>query len=256
MSITAHRPESLDGGKISACFFTRLGGASTGVYESLNCGPGSDDDANAVTENRSRALAFLSTGAKALCTLYQVHSNDVVLVDAPLEGPRIKADAMVTRTPGLALGILTADCAPVLLAAPEDGVIAAAHAGWRGSLAGVIEAVAGKMVETGAATKNIRAAVGPAIAQTSYEVGGEFRASFLEKDKSYDSFFVPGKPGHFQFDLTGFVEARLREAGVDRIENLALDTYAREDEFFSYRRSTHRKEPDYGRQLSAVCLAP
>jgi YfiH family protein len=238
---------------ISHGFFGRTGGVSRGLYESLNCGLGSQDDAANVSENRHRALQAL--GADALNTLYQVHSASVVTVEAPWDaGPQ--ADAMVSNVRGVALGILSADCAPVLLADGEAGVIGAAHAGWKGALSGVIEAAVAAMERLGARRARIVAAIGPCISQANYEVGGEFRQRFVDADPANARFFVPGHRAlHHQFDLEAFTADCLKSAGVDNVSRLTLCTYAREAEFFSFRRATHRGEADYGRELSAIVLA-
>ncbi len=236
-------------------FFTRQGGASRGLYATLNCGPGSSDDPTAVEANRRRVVERLLGSPGPLATLYQVHGRTVVTVTEPFPtGYRPQADALVTRTPGIVIGVLTADCTPVLFADPAAGVIGAAHAGWKGALLGVIEATIETMEAMGATREHICAAVGPTIAQASYEVDEGFRARFVEADPWYERFFIPGRPGHTQFDLPAFVEHRLRAAKVGFIENLGLDTYADETRFFSYRRATHRREPDYGRQISAIAL--
>ena len=241
-------------------FFTREGGVSGGLYTSLNCGAGSKDDPDKVAENRARALGRLDAGDPALLTVYQVHSPTVVVVDRPFApfapGARPKADAMVSRTPGLALGVLTADCAPVLLAEPAAGVIGAAHAGWRGALDGVIEATVAAMAALGAAPGRIVACVGPTIGRRSYEVGPEFPARFLDRDNGDRRFFADAaRVGHFMFDLPGYVGARLGTAGVGTIDDLGRDTRAEAELFFSYRRATLLGESDYGRQLSAIALA-
>lgn len=237
-------------------FFTRRGGVSEGVYASLNCGLGSHDDKQRVHENRRRAMDQLSLPEDALRTVYQVHSADVVTVsDARQDTATIKADALVTGQPGIALGVLAADCAPVLFADTKSGVIGAAHAGWRGALAGVVEATIAAMAGLGAETECITAVVGPCIAQSSYEVGAEFPAPFIEQDAANDRFFAPGRrDGHLQFDLAGYVVSRLTAAGVRAASALDIDTYADEG-LFSYRRTCHRSEPDYGRNLSAISLA-
>jgi purine-nucleoside/S-methyl-5'-thioadenosine phosphorylase / adenosine deaminase len=222
-------------------FFGRSGGVSEGIFASLNCGPGSGDAREAVLENRRRAADALAPRA-TLLTLYQVHNAEAVVVTAPWDaGP--KADAMATNVPGLALGILTADCAPVLFADAEARVIGAAHAGWKGALAGVTDAAIGAMERLGARRARIAAAIGPCIAQASYEVGPEFAPRF--------GAFVAER----HFDLEGYVAKRLADAGIARVARLSADTYAREADFFSYRRATHRGEKDYGRQLSAIVLA-
>lgn len=233
-------------------FFGRTGGVSRGLYASLNCGLGSGDDAASVAENRRRARVAL--GASALNTLYQVHSPTAVSVAAPWKaGPQ--ADAMVTKTRGIALGILSADCAPVLFADVEAQVIGAAHAGWKGALSGVIEATVAAMEGLGARRARIAAAIGPCIAQANYEVGEEFRARFVAADTDNARFFAAGtRTGHHQFDLEDFVAQRLVHAGMANVERLSTCTYAREAEFFSFRRATHRGEKDYGRELSAIVL--
>jgi YfiH family protein len=221
-------------------FFTRQGGASKGIFASLNCGPGSGDAREDVMENRRRVGEAL--GGKLL-TLYQIHSANAVLVKEPWEvGP--EADAMATDVPGLGLGILTADCAPVLFADAQAGVIGAVHAGWKGALAGVTEAAIAAMESLGAKRARIAAAIGPCISQANYETGAEFRERF-------DARFFDGR----HFDLEGYVAQRLAQAGIGNVERLGVCTYAREEEFFSYRRATHRGEKDYGRQVSAIVLA-
>lgn len=248
---------ALDSGGIRHSFFTREGGVSDGLFASLNCGLGSSDDAANVAENRGRAMAALGLEAERLATCYQVHSPDAVVVDSPWpQAERPRADAMVTRRPGVALGILTADCAPVLFADAEARVIGAAHAGWRGALSGVLEATVTAMIGLGAAPERIGAGIGPCIAQASYEVGPEFPAPFLAVDPASTDFFRPApRAGHFLFDLRGYIERRLTRLGLARIEASGSDTAAEADRFFSYRRSCLRKEKDYGRELSAICLA-
>jgi polyphenol oxidase len=255
MLVLTARNLSCDG--IAHGFFGRRGGASEGLYASLNCGPGSDDDRAHVVENRRRALATLSGGKPAgLVTLYQVHSLRAVTVNAPWEiGGAPEADAMATNVPGIALGILTADCAPVLLADTRAKVIGAAHAGWKGAVSGVIESVVAEMEKLGAARARIRAAIGPAISQASYEVGPEFHTRFLALGAQHARFFQPAKrPEHWQFDLEGFVADRLAAAGIGDVERLSVCTYAQEADFFSFRRTTHRGEADYGRDISAILL--
>jgi hypothetical protein len=241
-------------------FFGRDGGVSTGLYQSLNCGPGSSDDAPAVAENRSRAASALMPGAR-LISLSQIHSAIVhVLTEPPpADAPRLEGDAMVTALPGLGLGILTADCAPVLLADPDAKVIGAAHAGWKGALGqggrGVLEASLDAMEKLGAARARIRAANGPCISQDNYEVGWDFRDRFLELGLRQRKFFVPSdREGHYRFDLAGYVAHRLEAAGVGAVEPLGVCTYPPENGFFSFRRTTHAGEPDYGRQVSAIVL--
>ncbi len=238
-------------------FFTREGGVSDGIYASLNCGAGSSDAPERVAENKRRAAAHLKLEEDRLVTLYQVHSAEVVtLTDpAPILANRPEADAMVTGTPGIALGILTADCAPVLFADAEAGVIGAAHAGWRGALAGVIENTIAAMEDLGARRRDIRATVGPCIAQGSYQVGADFPDPFIEDDPGTVIFFRPdGETGKHLFDLQGYVLRRLTEAGIASRDALDMDTYTAEDLFFSYRRTCHRGEGDYGRGLSAITL--
>jgi len=235
-------------------FFGRRGGVSTGQLEGLNVGYGSKDDRSAIDENRRIAVAAILPQAE-LATVHQVHSAKVVHVEHPwsLED-RPHADAMVTDRPNLLLGILTADCAPVLFADERAGVIGAAHAGWRGALAGVTDSTIAAMERLGAERGNIHAAVGPCIAQASYEVDMGFQAQLLEADAANERFFVLGPNGQTHFDLEAYVVHRLLAAHIDEVEALHLDTYAEPDRFFSYRRATHRGEADYGRQLSAIAL--
>jgi YfiH family protein len=235
-------------------FLGRRGGVSGGVCAGLNVGWGSADDRAAIAENRRRAVEAVAPGG-ALVTVHQVHSPDAVYADAPWpDDARPQADAVVTDRPGLALGILTADCTPVLLADRGAGVIGAAHAGWRGAFAGVIESVVAAMAERGAARERIVAAVGPVIARRSYEVDEALLRRFAVADPANEAFFTPGRESHHQFDLEAYVLARLAEAGVTRAEALGLDTYSDPDRFFSYRRATHRGEATYGRQISLIAL--
>lgn len=235
-------------------FLGRSGGVSTGIYASLNTGPGSADTPAHVQENRARALAHVAPGA-TLVSLYQVHGQDVVTLTGPFtDDARPKADAMVTATAGLALGILTADCAPVLLADTRAGVIGAAHAGWRGAVAGVLPNTVRAMVGLGADPARIVAAIGPCIARASYEVDTGFHARLLAENPDHGRFLVEGRPGHYQFDLEGFAMASLAAAGLRTVIATGIDTYADEARWFSYRRTTHRREPDYGRQLSIIAL--
>jgi YfiH family protein len=235
-------------------FLGRRGGVSRGVCAGLNVGLGSDDDRESIAENRRRAVAAVAPGA-ALVTVHQVHSDEAVYADAPwTHDARPRADAIVADRPGLALGILTADCTPVLLADRQAGVIAAAHAGWKGALGGVIESTLALMEQYGADRARIAAAVGPVIARKSYEVDEAFLRRFADADPENDRFFTPGREGHHQFDLEAYVLARLAAAGVTRAEALGLDTYSEPDRFYSYRRATHRGEPDYGRQISLIAL--
>jgi len=239
-------------------FFTRRGGVSTGIYESLNCGPGSADDPAAVADNRRRALAALDLDGGGLATLHQVHSPDAVVAQASwAAGERPKADAVVTRTPGLAVGVLTADCAPVLLADGAAGVVAAAHAGWRGALAGVLASCVARMEGEGADRRRIAAAVGPCIGPESYAVGPEFIGPFLDVDADNARFFrpLPDGDGHL-FDLAGHVAATLTALGLTAVATVGGDTCADAARFFSHRRARHRGEADYGRMLAAVAPAP
>jgi YfiH family protein len=235
-------------------FFGRSGGVSTGLYESLNCGPGSSDGPEAVAENRRRAAAALAPEAQ-LVSLSQIHSPIVHTLSTWDGASRPEGDAMVTATPGLALGILTADCAPVLLADPQAKVIGAAHAGWKGALGGVLEATLEAMEKLGAQRDRIQCAIGPCISQDSYEVGHDFRDRFLELGLRNRRFFIPsGKEGHYRFDLAGYAAHRLTAAGVGSVTALGVCTYPPENGYFSFRRTTHAGEPDYGRQISAIVL--
>ncbi|PZQ58519.1 MAG: peptidoglycan editing factor PgeF [Sphingomonas taxi] len=234
-------------------FFGRRGGVSDGVHAGLNVGLGSDDDEAAVHANRAAALAAVKRGA-ALLTPWQVHSADCVTVRAPL-AERPRADALVTDRPALAVGVVTADCAPVLLADVAAGVVGAAHAGWKGALAGVTDATVAAMVALGADATRIVAAVGPCIARASYEVDDAFRRRFEAAHAANERFFADGRAGHHRFDLEGYVVHRLAAAGVTRVEALGLDTYADPVRFFSYRRATHRGETSYGRQIAIIAPA-
>ena len=239
-------------------FFTRVGGVSTGLYDSLNCGYGSSDASENVTENRIRAKSVLGFRTADLLTCHQIHSAEVVSADTPwaLEAAP-EADGMVTTRSGIVLGILTADCAPVLFADSENRVIAAAHAGWKGALSGITDRTIALMLSAGAERGKIVAAIGPAISQDSYEVGEPFRARFVAADPATTTFFKPGKKGgKFQFDLTAYLAARLEQAKISEISVSGRDTCSEEACFFSYRRSVHRCEPDYGRALSVIALAP
>lgn len=242
-------------------FFTRNGGFSTGLYDSLNCGLGSNDDQSRVIENRRRIGLHLGGDelkfGPGVITLYQEHGTTAFEVtEAPSRDALPHADAVVSRTPGLVIGVLTADCAPVLLADGEAGVVAAAHAGWRGALDGIVDSAIREMERLGARRERISAAVGPCIGQAAYEVGPEFEAAFLSRDAGNSRFFtrnVDSSRPHF--DLPGFVMSRLVDAGVSNTENLSLCTCENESLFFSYRRKTHRGEADYGRQISAIVVA-
>ena len=248
------RAAALEGVRHGFC--GRRGGVSVGACAGRNCGPGSGgeggDSAAAVAENRARAVAAVAPGAR-MVSVYQVHSAVCIEAGDWADDDRPEADALVTNRPGFVLGILTADCAPVLLADAQAGVIGAAHAGWKGAFGGVCEATVAAMVKLGAARERIVAAVGPCIAQESYEVDEAFRARFAGADAGYTAFFTAGRPGHWQFDLPGFVTARLATSGV-RAGWVGADTYAEPDRFFSFRRATHRGEPAYGRQLSLIGL--
>ncbi|MDR3514626.1 MAG: peptidoglycan editing factor PgeF [Azospirillaceae bacterium] len=239
-------------------FLTRNGGVSQGLYASLNCGLGSRDDPVAVATNRARAMERFNLPADRLIGLYQVHSAIAITVTglATTADPRPRADALVTRVPGLALGILTADCAPVLFADRKAGVIGAAHAGWRGAQSGVVEATLRAMVALGASLADITAGIGPCIGAASYEVGPEFPHPFLDDTPDNAAFFTAAqRAGHFMFDLRGYLVRRLTQAGVGRIACCAQDTVTDEPHFFSYRRATLRGESDFGRGLSAIALA-
>lgn len=246
------RARALEG--VTHGFLGRRGGVSTGTVAGLNVGTGSADDPAAIAENRRRAAEAVLPGAR-LVTVYQIHSPDAVAVIEPFEERlRPRADALVTDRPGLALGILTADCAPVLLADKEAGVVGAAHAGWKGAIGGVTDSTIALMETLGAKRERIAAAVGPCIARASYEVDAGFFRRFAETDPANERFFADGKPGHFQFDLEAYVAHRLAEAGVRTIETLGLDTYSDDSRFYSFRRATHRGEPDYGRQIAIIGL--
>lgn len=252
-SIEVIRAEALAG--IPHGFLGRRGGVSVGPAAGLNVGLGSSDDPAAVLENRARAAAAVLPGAP-LVTAYQFHSPDCVSVAAPWgDADRPHADALVTDRPGILLGILTADCAPVLLADRQAGVIGAAHAGWKGAFGGVIGSTVAAMEALGANPARIAAAIGPCIGQASYEVDEGFAARFLDQSQDNARFFAPGKPGHRHFDLAGYVAARLAEAGIGTIEPLHLDTYAAPERFFSFRRATHLGEASYGREIALIALA-
>jgi YfiH family protein len=246
--------ESCDG--IRHGFFTRQGGVSKGVYGSLNCGLGSRDDAENVRLNRSLVAETLGVPPERLLTLYQIHSATAVIVDKPWNGTVSEADALVTRTPGLAIGALTADCAPVLFCDPEARVIAAAHAGWRGALLGIVEATVASMERLGANPERVVAVIGPTISQRAYEVGADYVERFLAEEPASSPFFMTDDgSGEPHFDLAGYVAERLARAGVGTVSDLGLCTYCDETRLFSYRRSQHHGEQDYGRQISAIVLA-
>ena len=239
-------------------FFTRAGGVSTGIYAGLNCGLGSSDEQALVLENRRRVAQHLGGNHDGVVTLYQCHGATALNVTAPIsrDGDLPKADAVITSTPGLVIGVLTADCAPVLLADPDMKIAACAHAGWRGAVAGIIESTVKEMERQGAKRTNIRASLGPCINQASYEVGDDFKADVVKLDCNNARFFAVPQPGSKpHFDLPGYVLHRLVEAGITNIENQAHCTHANESLFYSFRRTTQRQEPDYGRQISAIVVA-
>jgi hypothetical protein len=252
MAVEAIRAAML--GDLPHGFLGRRGGVSAGLCAGLNVGLGSGDDRDAIRANRALAIAAVAPGAE-LVTLHQVHSANAIAVTSPFaDDARPHADAMVTDRPGLALGILTADCTPVLFADRDAGVIGAAHAGWKGAIGGVVAATVEAMERLGADRARIVAAVGPTIARKSYEVDEAFFQRFTAEDARSERFFSAGKPDRHQFDLEAFVLARVGEAGIGRVEALGEDTYSQPDRFYSYRRSTHRGEPDYGRQISLIAL--
>jgi YfiH family protein len=236
-------------------FFTRDGGVSGGIYGSLNGGLGSDDDSAHVAENRRRMAEAMGVSPENFLSVWQIHSPDAVTVSGPWEGTaRPRADAMVTRTEGLAIGVTTADCGPILLVDPNARVIGAAHAGWKGALTGIVESTVTAMEKLGAERSGIVAAIGPLIRQHSYEVGSEFVERFIEADAENALFFIPStRAGHAMFDLAGFIRMRLENSGVLMIDDIGIDTYS-DERFYSYRRSVHRKEPDYGRHVHAIAL--
>jgi YfiH family protein len=237
-------------------FFTRRGGVSVDVLTSLNCGFGAGDRPENVRENRHRAMAKINCRAENLNTVYQIHSPHAVVAEKPWAfDNRPKADAIVTAEKNLAIGILTADCTPVLFADVENRVIGAAHAGWRGALGGVLENCVRVMEKTGAVRQQVRAVIGPCIHQKSYEVGPEFRVTFIDVNPANSRFFIPSdRQQHYRFDLPGFVRARLEDLNIGQIDDVAIDTYTDEERFFSYRRATHADEGDYGRGLSAIVM--
>jgi polyphenol oxidase len=235
-------------------FFTSEGGVSDGIYASLNGGLGSRDDAANVAENRRRMAEQMGVTPERFLNAWQVHSPDVVVAEGPWDGARPKADAIVTRTEGLAIGVTAADCGPILFADPAARVIGSAHAGWKGALTGVLESTIEAMEKLGAERGGIVAAIGPLIRQYSYEVGSEFVERFLDADAENARFFLPGeRDGHSMFDLASFIRMRLENAGVLMIDDLGVDTYS-DERFFSYRRSVHRKETDYGRHVHCIAL--
>lgn len=243
-------------GGISHGFFTRDGGVSAGIFASLNCGMGSGDERANVVENRARVAGQLGVRPDCLLSAWQVHSAEAAVVTAPWDGEeRPRVDALVTRTPGIGLGVLTADCGPVLFADSQARVIGAAHAGWKGALTGVTTRTVQVMEEQGAQRSRIVAVIGPMISKAAYEVGPEFPAHFTDADPANARFFTPSaRAGHCMFDLPAYLENRLRSEGVGDVVNLALCTFSDEQRFFSYRRATHRQEKDYGRLISAIAL--
>ncbi|MBN9582978.1 MAG: peptidoglycan editing factor PgeF [Afipia sp.] len=255
LPITPLTSSLLDTAGLRHAFFTRAGGVSDDIYASLNGGLGSNDDPARIRENRRRMAAHLRVAPQRFLSTYQIHSPDVAVVTSPWsDAERPRADAMVTNVPGLALGISTADCGPVLFADAKARVIGGAHAGWKGALGGVLEATIAAMETLGAARANIVAAIGPLIRQPSYEVGSEFVARFTEAEADNARFFAPSaRAGHAMFDLAGFIRHRLERTGIATIDDIGIDTYA-DERLFSYRRMTHRNEPDYGRNIHAIVL--
>jgi YfiH family protein len=239
-------------------FFTRQGGHSGGLFASLNCGFGSGDDKPTVARNRAEVGELLGVASGKLLTIWQWHSADVIVADAPwdvLKPP--KGDAIVTTKPGIAIAVLTADCAPILFADADRGVIGAAHAGWKGALAGVSDATIAVMERNGARRERITATIGPTISQRAYEVGPDFATQFIAEAPDNADFFTPStRPRHQMFDLPAYLKRRITRQGVSRVIDMGLCTYSDEDRFYSFRRSTHRNEKDYGRQISAIVLSP
>jgi YfiH family protein len=252
--LDAIRSEALDG--VRHGFFTRRGGVSSGVYATLNGGVGSQDASDAVAENRARMAGFLGVASSHFLVPFQIHSADALAVSAPwAPEDRPRCDGLATATPGLGLGVTGADCGVLLMADSKAGVIGAAHAGWKGALTGMVEGLVVAMEALGARRADICGALGPTIGPDSYEVGPEFHARFVAEDAGFARFFAPSATaGHFMFDLPGLIEQRVERVGIGRFDNLRLDTYADEERFFSYRRTTHRKEPDYGRLVAGIAL--
>jgi polyphenol oxidase len=255
-TLEAHSAANLAFSGLSHGFFTRSGGVSTGVYQSLNGGVGSRDDKASVLENRARMAKRLGVAAERLLVPYQIHSSEAVIVAEPwAEDARPRCDGLVTNARGLALGVTGADCGMLLFADATAGVIGAAHAGWKGALSGIIEATVGAMESLGARRADIHIALGPTIGPASYEVGPEFLENFAAAEADYRRFFSPSpKDGHAMFDLPAFIEMRVSRLEAASFENLGIDTYADEERCFSYRRSVHKNEPDYGRLVSAIAL--
>ena len=252
MTLSPIRADNLTAGKHG--FFTRHGGQSTGIYAGLNCGMGSNDDIETVLSNRAMVANAFDVASEHLMSVYQIHSADAVIVDQPFRNEPPKCDAMVTATKGLALGVLHADCAPVLFEDREAGVIGAAHSGWRGAIGGVLSSTVEAMIELGARRDQISAAVGPCISQRAYEVGPEFVEEFLDRTDVYSTYFAGGTGDRAMFDLPRFVLDRLRDAGITDVEWTGDCTYSDPDRFFSYRRSCHNNEPDYGRLISVIAI--
>jgi hypothetical protein len=245
-------------GHVKHGFFTRDGGYSEGLYASLNCGLGSGDDRETVIRNRARVTDTLGIEADRLVTLYQYHSPDVIVVTEPWKGDdRPKADAMVTAEPGILLGVLTADCGPILFADRKAGVVGAAHAGWKGALTGITDQTVLAMERLGAHRYDMVAVIGPTISQGNYEVGPEFVETFVKNHPENRHWFKPaGRQSYSMFDLPGYISNRLEAFGVGQVSDLAVCTYPQDNQLFSYRRTTHARQPDYGRQISAIMLAP
>ena len=248
--------DALSSPDIAHGFFTRQGGHSTGIFSSLNCGMGSGDDKELVQRNRAVVAGELGVEPSRLLTAYQVHSPDALVVSGPWESDeRPRVDALVTREPGVAIGVLTADCGPLLFADTNAGVVGAAHAGWKGALSGVTERTLDAMEGEGASRADITVVIGPMISQEAYEVSPEFPDRFTDVDDANARYFRPSsRPNHTMFDLPGYIEARLKREGVGQVVNLSLCTFGDEARFFSYRRTTHRNERDYGRLISAIAL--
>ncbi len=240
--------------KVGHGFFTRKGGTSNGIYSGLNCGPGSADKTENIVQNRMLVAEAMGVSESMLATVHQIHSPDVLTVEGPIATPRPQCDAMVTRMPGTALGILTADCQPVLFADPKNGVVGAAHAGWKGALAGVLQSTVDAMIDIGAERENITAVVGPCISQKAYEVGPEFPNMFKDAAPAHNLFFIEEQGDRLLFDLPGFGLYCLNEAGVGTAEWTGHCTFTDSDRFFSYRRATHANETDYGRLISVIRL--
>ncbi len=249
------RAASLEVSAVAHGFFLRTGGVSEGIFASLNCGRGSGDERARVEENRSRAAAVLGVHRTALIGPYQIHSAKAVIAHAPWDASDApQADAVVTSTPHLAVGVLTADCVPLLMADAAAGVVAAVHAGWKGAKAGVIESAVEAMESLGAHASRIAAAIGPSISQAAYEVGPEFEAAFVSGCAENERYFSKARPGHIHFNLPEYVQDKLATLGIAQISDVGVCTYGNESILFSYRRSCHRREADYGRQISAIAL--